>query len=59
MGNTIKGNVGELFVLSTGEIKEPKNLDKFHPQSNVNILVINIEGDTTRENDGPNQFCSN
>ena len=44
MGNTIKGNVGELFVLSTGEIKEPKNLDKFHPQSNVNILVINIEG---------------
>lgn len=39
----IKGNVGELFVLSNGEIKDPKNLKDFHPNSNVNLLIVNIE----------------
>ena len=40
---TIKGNVGELFVLKNGYIKDQSGLNDFHPNSNTNLLIINIE----------------
>ena len=39
----IKGNVGELYVLSNGLIKDQSGLSNFHPNSNTNLLIINIE----------------
>lgn len=39
----IKGNVGELYVLKTGEIRDQMGLNDFHPTSNTNVLIVNIE----------------
>lgn len=39
----IKGNVGELYVLKTGEIRDQIGLNDFHPTSNTNVLIVNIE----------------
>lgn len=46
----IKGNVGELFVLSNGEIRDTSRLDNYYPNSNVDLIIVNIEdggGDNT------------
>jgi hypothetical protein len=46
----IKGNVAEMYFLKTGEVKDASGLNDFHPGSNVDIIIVNIEdggGDNT------------
>jgi len=43
MSNVIKGNVGSLYALSNGMIKDPMNLSSFHPLSTVNMVMIHLE----------------
>lgn len=50
MANEIKGNIGTIYFLKSGQVKDPSNLSSFHPLSNVNLLRIHIEDGGTGEN---------
>lgn len=41
--NVIKANVGQVFILKGGEIKDPLRMADFHPLSNTSGLLVHIE----------------
>lgn len=42
-GNIVP-NMAKIYLLKTGEVRDPLGLDNFHPNSNVNGIIVHIEG---------------
>lgn len=42
-GNIVP-NMAKVYLLKSGEVRDPLGLDNFHPNSNVNGIIVHIEG---------------
>ena len=42
-GNIVP-NMAKIYLLKSGEVRDPLGLDNFHPNSNVNGIIVHIEG---------------